>query len=294
MSVVRLFLNSTTHFRSSSPTTCGVMASKSRNSKKRTSLAETSPPRMDDAAQSPCRNLAIDSLRGAAILLMIVDHVAVLIFDQPIKLSTIRFATRLSLPLFAVLLGSLLLRGRRTPSTHRPASFQKHWKGVSPKRLLEITAAAIGVNLIYVPYFNNLEILASFVVAYFAAIVLGRHMIWMAAAVFAFPWDRSGLIFDYPLSVICGLVALGVILDRFGLRVAMLIAVIQCFAAIALVTEPSVYVLLFAPLATALVGLAWKWPDLSHPWLVWIGERPLTIYAAQYYVLMAIVAARNL
>ena len=79
------------------------MGKKTSGKKKKQKLWKAKSATAFEAASS--RNYCLDSLRGLAIVLMIVDHVAGILYGQNIGESWIRFATRLSMPLFCVLTG---------------------------------------------------------------------------------------------------------------------------------------------------------------------------------------------
>lgn len=210
---------------------------------------------------------------------MIVDHVAWLIFDQPIQLSSIRFATRLSMPLFCVITG-YLLAGRQSV----------HWE-----RVLQIAIAAGVVNLFYFTLYDQLEILASLLVCYLVYALTGNRF-WIVLPVFLlFPQDPSAARFDFPLSVVATCVASGVLLRAYRWKVACVTTVTVAVISLACWLQPSeslwnststVYVLWFLPAAVGLVAIAERWPTLRLSWLEWIGLHPLSIYVTQYVVLL--------
>jgi len=244
--------------------------------------------RKANRGESPKRNPAIDSVRGLAIVLMIVDHIAVLLFDIAVGTDNPRLATRLSLPLFAIVMGSLLKEKRGTES----ASPQNRWLGKATpgqwRRFGQLLAASLAANVLFFPYFGRLDILASFCVVYLAFAVLGDRLIWLTGAIVLFPVDPSVGIFDYPLSVVFCLVGLGMILRDRGPLPAVGVALGITFFCIAIVPTPLLYVGFFVIPATLVVALARTGNELSNPALSFVGRYPLNIYVVQYYVLFLI------
>ncbi|QDV27051.1 TraX family protein [Aureliella helgolandensis] len=217
----------------------------------------------------PLRNRCLDTLRGLAITLMVVDHASDLFFNMNIEPSNVRMVTRLSMPLFCILMGYFLARSRRV-----------HWE-----RLLQIGAATVVTNVLFYTLYGKLEILASLLVCYVGIVGLKLFFVPLVLAPFLFSWDASQAVFDFPLSIVAGCVAQGVILRCGGLRVAIATGIVLTVAAL-VVSEPSRYVLWFVLPATLLIALGIARPQWHLRGLEWIGRFPLSIYVAQYYLLV--------
>ncbi len=208
---------------------------------------------------------------------MIVDHVAGVIFSVRIEPDTIRFATRLSMPLFAVLLGFFLASSTKT-----------HWK-----RVLQLAAAAVAINLFfYFVYhglnyhkYDKLEILASLLVCYVAHLILGRQLVWCFAAAYFFLHDPTRELFDYSVSVVVTCVAHGVILKIYGWRVASIAGLLVLPATI-FVTTPTQYAIYFILPAVWLVAWGSLFPKLLVPVVETLGRYPLTTYLTQYFIIL--------
>jgi len=234
------------------------------------------------------RNEAIDSLRGGAILLMIIDHFSVILFDIPIAPDTIRFATRLSLPIFAILLGSLLMENRAFLDA---STGFRRWVRTTPaqnRRFLQITLASIAISFVYCPYFQKIDILASFSLVYLIFMVLGNRFIVLYGAILLYPFDVSGQVFDYPITIVVSLVSVGMILRRNGLSIALVCSLLLAAYGIAVVPPPMSIVLAFSLPATLLCGLAKSWPEMSNRWLAIMGRYPLRVYVIQFYAIFAL------
>lgn len=217
------------------------------------------------------RNGCLDSLRGLAIVLMVIDHVAFLFFDSPIAVDSIRFPTRLSMPLFAVLMGYFLT-----------ARGEKGWS-----RLLQVAAATVAINIVYYELYQQLEILASLLACTILFLGIGRWFAILALAVFVYPLDPTTTLFNFPMSVVACCVAQGVILRWQGWQIAMATSLFA-LAGLWLVEPPSSYLLYFLPVATLLVAVGERYRELAVPWVSGIGRYPLTAYLAQYFILFAI------
>ncbi|HBJ36457.1 MAG TPA: hypothetical protein DDZ51_17245 [Planctomycetaceae bacterium] len=234
------------------------------------------------------RNAALDSVRGLAIVLMIVDHVAVISFDIPIGTDNVRLVTRLALPLFAIVFGfflidpSLSLSQRKT-TTKVAAPNRSTWAAF--RRPAQILVAAFAANLLFVPEYGRLEILVSFLACSLLYLVLGRYFIAMLLAVVLFQYDPTLNLLDYPLTLTASLVAIGMVLRLYGFQKAILAAAVVTVAGLAAVPAPPLFVLLFAIPATCIVALASVSPELSVRWLALLGRYPLTTYVTQYYIL---------
>ena len=230
------------------------------------------------------RNRALDSLRGVAILLMIVDHVAFLFFDQNIELGQLRFFTRLSMPLFCIL-GGYLAAGKET---------------VNWMRIAQVAVAACIVNLLYFPAYGQLEILVSLLLCYLGYAMIGKWMMLCAGGALLYAWDPTAssslaadlwsgkaCLLDFPFTIVATPFALGILLRKFGLPWAVG-ALLLLLPAIWLIPEPTVFVLWLTPVALLLVAGGCSKPSYSLRPLELIGRYPLRIYATQYVVLLGL------
>lgn len=213
----------------------------------------------------------MDTLRAIAILLMIVDHIAGIWFEVNIEPTSVRFLTRLSMPLFCLLMGYFLQSNERL-----------HWK-----RFSQLAAATVAINIAFYSLYGKVEILASLLVCYCLYAGLRSSFVLLFVAAFFFPWDPSTEYFDFPLTLVATCIAQGVILKRYGLPVAVATSLLSLLA-VMLVTPPGVYVIYFVLPATLLVGGAAARPQISVPWLTQLGRYPLTVYLTQYFIILAI------
>lgn len=238
------------------------------------------------------RNAALDSVRGLAIVLMLVDHIAVISFNIPIGIDNIRLVTRLALPLFAILFGFFLVQPSPQESLASSASKKAlPSKGTSPgnwaafRRPTQVLVASIAANLVFVPEFGRLEVLASFLACSLLYLVLRRYFVIMLLAVLLFQQDPTLALLDYPITLTASLVAIGMVLRLHGFQTAILAAMVVILTGLAIVPTPPLFVLLFAIPATCVVALASVSPELSVGWLAFLGRYPLTTYVTQYYIL---------
>ncbi|MEM7478645.1 MAG: heparan-alpha-glucosaminide N-acetyltransferase domain-containing protein [Planctomycetota bacterium] len=283
---------------------------RSRRSAKRSqkTSSKTAGTAKDELSNGKTRVSALDTLRGLAILLMIVDHAAWLYWDQSISPSSIRFVTRLSMPLFCVLLGylaGLKIQRSLTKDSQSTNYFQLIQATTNWARVLQILAAVVAINLLYFNLFHQFEILASilivvlamalarsgFCIAMLAPLLFPLEATWLVHK----PVDTETLLFDFPVTVVACCTAGGFMLGRFGLRPAMLSTLaVGSLAGIDnlmhatpfLYAPPTVYVLYFLPLATVMVWWAGKTKEFDIPVMSWIGRYPITVYLLQYYLLL--------
>lgn len=226
-------------------------------------------PRPVEKKPALTRNATLDSLRGLAIGLMIVDHVAGVFFSVDIAPDTLRFLTRLSMPLFAILMGFFLASSTKT-----------NWK-----RLLQLGGASAAMNILYYYVYEELEILASLLVCYLGYLALGRNFVWCFVGAYFFLQDPSRELFDYSISVVATCVAQGVIVRRFGWPIAAFAGLLILPAAW-FVTAPTQYALFFILPASMLVAAGQASPRWAVPGLETLGRYPLTAYLTQYAIIL--------
>ncbi len=221
---------------------------------------------------SACHRIAsFDALRGLAIALMIVDHIAGMLFTVNIEWNSIRMLTRLSMPLFAVLMGYFLRPDRPLP-----------------KQRLGWVALACGlVSLSYIPMYREFEILGSLLVANALFYITGRRFVFLVSAILIAPWDPSAMYFDYPLGIVTAFVATGFLYRQRGIGAAML-ASLLCVVMTYWIPPPTAYVIYFLPIAVLLMELATRFGHLTLPGLNWLGRHPLIAYVAQHYCVLAV------
>lgn len=253
-------------------------------SQKHHQMKPVASPRKPTTPADRGRNAALDSVRGLAIVLMIVDHIAVISFDIAIATDNIRLVTRLALPLFAILFGYFLTCRPTQPLSGSPGpTKQGPWAAF--RRPAHILVAAFAANLVFVPEYGRLEILVSFLACSLLYLVLGRYFIVMLLPVALFQHDPTLDVLDYPITLTASLVAIGMVLRLYGFQKAILAASFATVAGLAFVPTPPLFVLLFAIPATCIVALASVSPELSVGWLALLGRYPLTTYVTQYYIL---------
>ena len=249
---------------------------KTNRKSRRRSLPEKKGPsgdRAETTGPNARRNSFLDTLRGFAILLMIVDHVADILLDISLRDSNLRLATRLAMPLFCVLMGYFL----RTESR-----FQF-------RRLMQIAAAAFAANLVFYPRYGVLEILCSLIVAVSLFKATGERFTLFVFAILLYPWDPLRGWVDFPVTIVVSFVAQGLILNRYGIAIATAsAAMLASGSAWMLWLEPygvNHKLCLFILPATLLVYLGQRFPQKRIPGLDWIGRHPLTFYVGQYYLI---------
>ena len=256
-----------------------------RNARRATRAATPSGRRATGSPSGPKhRNAALDALRGLAIVLMIIDHVAYYFFDIAIEPTNIRMLTRLSMPLFCGLMG-YFLAGRA----------EVHWR-----RFYQLCLAACLVNVAFFTVHHKFEILASLLVAYALFIALRGNLVWGVAAVALTPWDITAAWFDYPLPVVIACVAQGMILGRWGWQ-AGLLSGCGLMLGWSVVAYPTAYILLYVLPSSLLIAAAAAigGKEMARPaarwlnwlsWLSWLGRYPLSVYVTQYYLIFALAS----
>lgn len=217
------------------------------------------------------RNSSMDSLRGLAILLMIVDHIANFWFIVRIEPTSIRMLTRLSMPLFAILMGYFLVR--------KP---EIHWN-----RLLQVAAVSIAVNCFFFPIYGKLEILASLLVCYWLILLPAKFSPVAVPLVLLFPFDPSAAVLDYPLTIVASCVALGQVLRYHGWKVGLACSLLISASALYIAPIAKLTVLM-VPIATGLLIWGIYRPKLKVPGLDLAGRYPLTFYLVHYLIVLAL------
>ena len=206
-------------------------------------------------------------------MLMIIDHLADLVFDIKIHDSYLRLGTRLAMPIFCVLMGYFM-------------NVESRFRF---RRLGEILVAAILANLVFYPHYGVLEILGSLIVAALLFIATGRYFMAFVFAVILYPWDPLVTWFDFPPTIVVSFVAQGMILRRLGILAAVASALMLSSGAVWMLDlEPSGVnhkLCLFVLPATLLVYLGQQFPQKRLPGIDWMGRHPLTAYVSQYYAI---------
>lgn len=223
------------------------------------------------------RNRALDSLRGLAIGLMLIDHLAGILFGLTIRDSPVRWVTRLAMPLFCVLMGYFLREDRRN-----------EWK-----RPAQILAACVAVNCLFYPLYGSVEILGSLLLTYLVFLIGGPYFPFCVLAIAFYPIDPLRSWLDYPLTIVLSFVAQGALLRRFGITAAGLSGIWLAFAAVWIDhLEPNGVnqrLCLFILPAALLVFVGSQFPAKRLPGFDWLGLHPLEVYVGQYYAIFALL-----
>jgi surface polysaccharide O-acyltransferase-like enzyme len=230
--------------------------------------------RLQSKQTSSVRVHSLDALRGLAILLMIIDHVSGILFSVNIEYTSIRFWTRLSMPLFAVLMGYFF-------HSDRPTNY---------RRVGQIAFACVLVNILYVLHYGELEILASLLCAYLLFVAMRSYFAFAFLLIFLAPWDISARLFDYPLAIVIPCTALGTLQRKSGWRWAATNSLLA-LPVILWMPDHTQYVLYFVPPAVLLIAGAVHFRNLRLAPLEFLGRYPLTVYVVQYLLIFAIAAA---
>jgi uncharacterized membrane protein len=237
-------------------------------------------PALAEAADSaaprtlaPARNARFDALRGLAIALMVLDHVAMILWKLQLD-SEVRSVTRLAEPLFVLLFGYLLYgRPRARLGT----------------RSLQLLAAALVSNALFYPAYHSFDILVTFLGVLLVFAALGNRLMLLVPLLLLLPWDPTRSILDYPLFIILGQTAFGMALHHrqgawWG---AWTGAALVAGAALLLDDHHRLEMLLTGVAALALLA-ARRWPGQALPGLDFIGRHPLSIYALQFPVIFGL------
>lgn len=217
---------------------------------------------------------SLDSLRGIAIALMVLDHFLAIVLLQPVETANLRIVTRLAEPVFAVLVGYFLVgrEGERLLA-----------------RAVEIFLACFFVNLFFFPVMGKLEILASFLAVYVVYFFAGGAFALLLPLVFLYSVDPTASMFDYPLSLVFSQVALGMLI-RKGYS-----------SWLSLLFVPASFLLPFSynysALCTIGAVVALRWSEKSKvaiPLFSVMGRHPLASYVIQYAIIVLISLFYNL
>ncbi|TWT95790.1 hypothetical protein Pla100_34330 [Neorhodopirellula pilleata] len=218
---------------------------------------------------------------------MMIDHAAGLIGGWSISESSVRIAARLSMPLFAVLMGYFL----------RPGAAWIPEEGLHRSRLLQIGLAAVLVNLVFYPMYGCVDILCSLFLVAIIARLAGRAFPIFVVVALAYPidptdgWPTAGPM-DFPLTIVLAFVALGNLYATAGRKAALIAAAaLTLFYPLAASATPgsvSSLLFLFVFPACLLLAVAEQFPRLGVPGLETLGRHPLKAYVIQYYVIMAV------
>lgn len=222
---------------------------------------------------------------------MVVDHVADVFFELTIQSSTWRTLTRLSMPLFCLLMGYFFRPDRPVRLT----------------RSLQIAAAAIAVNLVFYPRYERIEILGSLLIAYLLFLAMRHLFSLMVLAIVFYPIDPLAHWLDFPITIVVSFVAQGMLIRRNGIPLSIMTAGLLTIAGLWIHDlEPmgvNHKLCFFALPATCLVMLA-SHAGSSHagstrqkqsttrwlaPWVL-LGQNPLAAYVAQYYLIFGVDA----
>ncbi len=147
--------------------------------------------------------------------------------------------------------------------------------------------ATLVINLVFFNLYGKLEILASLLVCYALFLVLRSGFAFLFIAVVFYQFDPSPAYFDYPFSAVATCVAQGVILRKHGVRVATASGCLSMLGLV-FVPPPTVYGLVMLLPAIWIVAWAGRPATLCAGWLEWLGRYPLTIYLAQYLLIIGI------
>jgi surface polysaccharide O-acyltransferase-like enzyme len=215
----------------------------------------------------------LDTLRGLAIVLMVVDHVADFWFGIPIAGSPIRFVTRMAMPLFCVLMGYFFQPSNRFRF----------------KRLGQIALASLLANAVFWPYYHRIEILGCLLLAYLTFLASGRFFQLFVFAILLYPLDNSTALLDFPISIVLSFVAQGMVLRHLGIVPALVTGTLLSSGALWIreIDPRSVNYLLcfFVMPAILLVDLGQAFPRKRIPGLDFLGRHPLAAYLTQYYTI---------
>ena len=253
------------------------MANSARKKSRGTATRSQTPaaPKTGPAAAAH-RNPRFDALRGLAIALMVLDHVAMILWKLQLE-SDIRSMTRLAEPLFVVLFGYLLYgRTRARLGT----------------RGLQLLAAALVSNALFYPAYHTLDILVTFLGVLLVFAALGHRLMFLVPLVLLLPLDPTRAILDYPLFIVLGQTAFGMALHHrqgawWG---AWAGAVLLAGSFWVLDGHHRVEIGLTAVAAGALLA-ARRWPGEALPGLDFLGRPPVSIYALQFPVIFGLGVA---
>lgn len=222
------------------------------------------------------RNPYLDTLRGLAIIIMVIDHAAAIIFHQEIEFPGVRFFTRIAEPLFALLFGYFLF-GRTGQSVQ--------------KRLIEVGLAAVGVNLFFFPYTGEFEVLASFACAMAIYLVIGDGMIYLLPLLLLHSMDFTVGLLNYPLTILLPQVSLGMLIRKGSVIIP---ALFFLFGTVLIPPSLGWTCLFTIPAALILAAVAGNRFRFSAPFLQAVGKRPIESYLLQFVLIIAVAFVAGL
>ena len=217
---------------------------------------------------------SIDFLRGLAILLMFIDHIAYFVFHEDITITNIRLITRFAEPLFVLIFALFLDRDR--------------------KSLLKSFAVILAVSLIinlfaYGMFTNHLEVLASFLVCLAVQLLFPGIWPYLVLLALMVAVDPSGLVLDYPLTVVLSQVAL---VKAYKQDRKLSFLMLPVFLLGSLVAPHSFNLtLLFTIPSLLVIDFCLRNRGFKNSLINFIGQRPMLFYALQYLVAGGIVVA---
>ena len=211
----------------------------------------------------------MDFLRGFSIALMFYDHILGIGFLERIQPFNGRFWTRLSEPLFALLFGYFLV-GRK--------------KSRLFLRAVEIAGTALIVNFGFYLVTGRFEILVSFLATAFLYMLIGERIKFLVPVVFLYPIDPTRPFLDYPLSIVLGQTAIGMMI-REGRTKQAVASSFLFLLGLFFTNPPWQYTVIFTFLASMIMMVfssVKELKDLKLEPLNYIGKRPLFFYVLQY------------
>ncbi len=209
-----------------------------------------------------------DFLRGIALLLMFLDHIAFLLGIR-IEPFTIRFLTRLSEPLFAMLFGYFLIN-----RVNKGKFFDSR-----------LVAAALLSNLLFYTYTQRFDILVSFVLILPIATILKEKFVFLLPVVFLFSQDPTLYLLDYPISLVISQAAFGMLLRLGGNPLPSLIFLVSfLFFPQESVLKPYSYVSFFSFISAVIMILALEYKNIRLPIVNLLGKHALLFYVLQFYI----------
>lgn len=222
----------------------------------------------------------IDSLRGLAIIIMFIDHIALFLFNIDIEFLGVRFFTRIAEPMFAIIFGFLL--------------FDRSYDRVV-NRLKEIVIVALVLNIILFSFSSKYEILVCFAIFQIIYILFGNFSKYLSFLIIFYSYDFTRSFLDYPLSIFI-----------FQASAGMLLKDLLSFS------KKTTYLHLLISVCLAMISSVFIVNENSYKWTVFysiiflgifyiinnqkiiirnrlleeIGKRPLESYIVQYVIVI--------